>query len=222
MQNRLTEIITNSEHPCRDDIQFLQKTVEQYPYCQPAWMLYAKALMEAGHPDFEKVANRTSAIVTDRRRFREYLKDGLKIRDEQPPACNPMQAGNPEQAGKPEQAGNPEQADNPEQTGQNNEQPVISPPKQPEHSSEHHAIIENFLRVEPRIGSIKDHVPKGELSKHSIEDHPDIVSETLADILAKQGKVARASEIYKKLSLIFPEKSSYFAKKLHNVQKENN
>ncbi len=195
MQNRLTEIITNSEQPGRDDIKSLQKTIEQYPYCQPAWMLYAKALMEAGHPDFEKVANRTSAIVTDRRRFREYLEDEFHIRDEV----------------KAEEV-----------RSKSDEQPPASNLKQPERSNEHHAIIENFLRVEPRIGSIKDDVPKGELSKHSIEDHPDIVSETLADILARQGKVARASEIYKKLSLIFPEKSSYFAKKLQDVQKENN
>ncbi len=80
------------------------------------------------------------------------------------------------------------------------------------------AIIERFLKQEPRIRSKSSGVPEGELSRESIEYHPDIVSETLAQILVKQGQTDRAIDIYKKLSLMFPEKSSYFAKKIESIR----
>lgn len=43
------------------------------------------------------------------------------------------------------------------------------------------------------------------------EDLADICTETLAQIYAEQGYPAQAKQIYSRLSLRFPEKSSYFA-----------
>jgi hypothetical protein len=43
-------------------------------------------------------------------------------------------------------------------------------------------------------------------------------SESLADILVKQGKFARASEMFRKLSLQNPEKSAYFAAKIKEIK----
>ncbi|GEM_PF-3564396 len=46
---------------------------------------------------------------------------------------------------------------------------------------------------------------------------PDIVSETLAELLASQGHIKEANEMYRKLSLLYPEKSSYFASKIRKT-----
>ncbi len=46
-------------------------------------------------------------------------------------------------------------------------------------------------------------------------------SESLADILAKQGKIEKAIEMYRKLSLLNTEKSGYFAGKIKDLQKNN-
>ncbi len=81
-------------------------------------------------------------------------------------------------------------------------------------------IIDRFLKEEPRIQPARTAIPEGELASESVQEHPDLVSETLAEILLKQGKKERAIVIYNKLSLMFPEKSSYFAKKLEQIQKE--
>ncbi len=45
------------------------------------------------------------------------------------------------------------------------------------------------------------------------------VSETYADLLASQGHVKKAMEIYKKLILLYPEKKGIFAQKLEKLKK---
>ena len=47
----------------------------------------------------------------------------------------------------------------------------------------------------------------------------DIASETLADLYFQQGKYKAAVEMYKKLSLLYPEKSAYFAQKIQILNK---
>jgi len=58
------------------------------------------------------------------------------------------------------------------------------------------------------------------LAKRSVEKKEGIVTETLADILARQGHTHKAISMYKKLSLIFPEKSSFFAQKIENLKRK--
>ena len=53
----------------------------------------------------------------------------------------------------------------------------------------------------------------------SVQQSDDIVSETLAKLLAKQGSNKKAIQMYKRLSLIFPKKSSFFAKKIAKLKK---
>lgn len=49
----------------------------------------------------------------------------------------------------------------------------------------------------------------------------EIVSEPLAKILAQQGHNEKAVEMYRKLSLIFPEKSSFFASQIDKINNSN-
>ena len=58
-----------------------------------------------------------------------------------------------------------------------------------------------------------------EAAKKSIEENEDILSETLAELLAKQGSRKKAIQMYKRLSLIFPKKSGFFAKKIAKLKK---
>ncbi len=51
-------------------------------------------------------------------------------------------------------------------------------------------------------------------SPKELELQPDIATETLANLLASQGHREEANEMYRLLSLKYPEKSSYFAAKI--------
>ncbi len=82
-------------------------------------------------------------------------------------------------------------------------------------------IIDHFIKSEPRISTFnrgeKDAFTDRDLSETSIRP-PEIISENLANILIKQGKVDKAIEIYEKLSLKFPEKSAYFASRIQDLK----
>ena len=46
----------------------------------------------------------------------------------------------------------------------------------------------------------------------------EVLTESMAEVFAKQGKTAKASEVYQKLSLLNPAKSTYFAAKIENLK----
>ena len=57
------------------------------------------------------------------------------------------------------------------------------------------------------------------IAERSLKENKEIVSETLANILASQGSYEKAIEMFEKLSLIFPKKSSYFADQIKKLKK---
>jgi hypothetical protein len=88
-------------------------------------------------------------------------------------------------------------------------------------STDKNSLIERFIKTEPRISapSKKEFFSPAIMAKKSIEDHDDIVTETLAQIHVHQGNIPKAIKIYGKLMLIYPEKSSYFAALIEKLNK---
>ncbi len=58
------------------------------------------------------------------------------------------------------------------------------------------------------------------IEEQSVSENDDILTETLASIYLKQKQFDRAVNIFKKLSLKYPEKSSYFASRIADIQKQ--
>ena len=46
----------------------------------------------------------------------------------------------------------------------------------------------------------------------------EVLTESMAEVFAKQGKMGKAREVYQKLSLLNPAKSTYFAAKIENLK----
>ncbi len=81
-------------------------------------------------------------------------------------------------------------------------------------------LIDRFIIANPRIETNKDKtlLPAEDLSKPYTEVEGGFVTETLARIYISQGYYSKAIDIYEKLSLKFPEKSSYFAFQIEKVK----
>ena len=87
-------------------------------------------------------------------------------------------------------------------------------------------LIDKFIATEPKIVASKaEFYSPISQAKKSLIEHEDLITETLARIYTGQGHFSKAKWCYEKLSLLYPEKSSYFAallKEIDQKEKETN
>ena len=83
-------------------------------------------------------------------------------------------------------------------------------------------IINQFIKTQPNISKNKlaaASESKDDLSDDNLTYGENIVSETLVQILVKQGKKEKAIEVLKKLIWKFPQKKAYFAAQIEDLKK---
>ncbi len=90
----------------------------------------------------------------------------------------------------------------------------VENPKQKEQNE----IIDQFIKIQPTIPKAKPTESAPDLSEDSGMFSDNIVSETLVDILLKQGKKDKAIEVLKKLIWKFPQKKAYFATQIDRLK----
>jgi hypothetical protein len=81
-------------------------------------------------------------------------------------------------------------------------------------------LIDKFITANPRIEPVreKSNFQLEEIHKPVDREEGGFVTETLARIYISQQYYSKAIDIYEKLSLKFPEKSSYFASQIEKVK----
>jgi hypothetical protein len=81
-------------------------------------------------------------------------------------------------------------------------------------------LIDKFIDANPRIEPQreKSNQPVEDIAKSFTEEKENFVTETLARIYITQGYYSKAINIYEKLCLKYPEKSSYFASQIEKVK----
>jgi tetratricopeptide (TPR) repeat protein len=93
----------------------------------------------------------------------------------------------------------------------------LTPPDEKSHQRD---LVDRFIRLEPNISRGKaSEYSSGNVAKESLEEDFSFVTETMAQLYARQGKLDKARKAYKKLIELYPEKSIYFAAQLKNLDK---
>ena len=77
--------------------------------------------------------------------------------------------------------------------------------------SEAASLIDSFIRQEtPEPAKRAAFFNPQTAAKRSLEEHAELVTETLAQIYARQGNVAKAKAAYRKLAEKHPERKEHF------------
>lgn len=83
----------------------------------------------------------------------------------------------------------------------------------------------DWLKTMKRIGPTPANLSINTEAEKEIVHHAassitkdEIITETMAEVLAKQGKIDKAIEVYEQLRLINPEKNAYFAIKIQQLK----
>lgn len=85
-------------------------------------------------------------------------------------------------------------------------------------------IIDQFIKTQPSISNAKSKATPAlttteDLTESNSAFGDHIISETLVEILLKQGKKDKALEVLKKLIWKFPQKKAYFATQIEELKK---
>ena len=110
--------------------------------------------------------------------------------------------------------------DNSEKAGRQESSESTGTGEKPSEKLKPSELIDKFILANPRIepSREKTNKPIEEIPVKFVEEKTEFITETLAKIYINQGYYSKAIDIYEKLSLKYPEKSSYFATQIEKIR----
>lgn len=213
----------------KESEKLLQLTKE-YPYCQSSQLLLLKSLHNEDSIKFNIQLKYAAAFAADRQQL-FYLITEKNKRHQQKPIVKKKETIvtiSNEEAKEQLGIGKPLQFDN-EEKHSFSEWLKLSQAKPIERKKETSKLdqslddklnlIEQFVlkdRTKPKKEEFFSPVKQ---AKKSVEDQMTFVTETLARVYLEQEHYDKAKLAYKKLSLKYPEKSSFFAGQIELIEK---
>lgn len=223
----------------------LQEIIRNYPYFQTARILHLLYLKQKKDYRFERELRKVAGFVADRARLRELLIDFEERLEGQAKRENESsEIIIKEEISKKDvhlqeleeqikaslreiemrKSRLKELLDEKEAiTGESGQLPAgeeESGEKRPYRPLPKDPLLEEFLKQNEEPVEKPGFFSAEERAKKSIEENEDILSETLARLVAAQGKKEKAIKIYQKLMLKYPQKSNTFAAQIEKLRKE--
>jgi len=225
--------VKDTDSLTQDSVNQLTEIIKDFPYCQSARILLTTALFREQNIRYESELRSTAIYVGNRGILRKHVhqigkkEDFIVLPDEhvEEVVVKTTEA-------KEKQEIKAENADSISELKKIIEEHITdieakSEQKSPDEVKESlpekskSDLIDEFIKNEPGITRQKSaFFNPVKAAKISIVDKENIISETLAKIYTDQGLFEKAINTYKKLSLKFPEKSTYFAALIEKAEKE--
>lgn len=213
---QIYQFMLNPDMLNRETLPALKGLTERYPAFETGWILYLKNLKILKDSSFEQELIHGAIRIHDRRKL--YLFLAQKAGEQASDQIKPIPLVEEDDADALNLVFPTEYRldihDSSEETIGNLARDIQRKPDKKQ------TLIEKFLEVQPRMPHIKE-VESESLSDNSKPkelDNDDFVTETLATIYAQQGYYKKAIQIFERLSLKYPEKSTYFAAQIEKIK----
>ncbi|MCU0323764.1 MAG: hypothetical protein MUF45_00720 [Spirosomaceae bacterium] len=215
-KNSFANFLNNPQSLTLNDIMLLENATKKFPFFQISYTLIAKGIHSKA-PEIANDAIRKAAIFAlSRNALRKVIENDMDwsspqpVRQFEPFVESRFKVDPIEEELKREKL---------------EEELIVSiaKPKLKNIQDEQLAIIEQFIKNEPRIQPIKGANGNDEvedLSERSTTLKKPLFTESYAKILVRQGRFDKAIEVYKHLIVKNPEKIAYFAQKIEELQKK--
>jgi tetratricopeptide (TPR) repeat protein len=215
-KNNFIGFLNNPQSLTLNDIMLLENTTKRYPYFQLGYTLIAKGIHSKA-PEIAHDAVRKAAIYAlSRNALRKVIENEIDWTGGYIHKIYENTTENKFSQNQIEDEFNREKLE--EELIESIAKPALR-----NIQDEQLALIEEFIKKEPRIQPIRtlnNAVEEADLSESSTTLNSPLLTESYAKILVKQGRLAYAIEVYQKLVAKNPEKSAYFAEKISELQRK--
>lgn len=214
--DQIYQFIQHPDQLNQETLPLLKELTEQYPAFESGWILYLKNLKILKDSSFEQELINGAIRIHDRRNLYLFLN---QKNDEPMPEQSELDQSVPSEDSDvlnlifPTEY-NLETTDKTDETMGETARSIQNKPDKKQ------TLIEKFLEAQPKMPQVKVQESDSPMisEKQKELENDDFVTETLATIYAQQGYYKKAIQIFEKLSLKYPEKSTYFAAQIEKIK----
>jgi len=236
-------IIRNPQQIYTEEVKELRSLLYEYPYFQLACMLIAKSQYEQDPSQAQQAIQLAAVYATDRQQLKLFLENKLNFKKNTPVVLPPQEISEQKKEISVTQKEDKYEINKTPTNQFANETTRKTPVKQVEFINSYISslstkdekkvtnrkslkqlnIIENFIKQGIKFKPMTIHEMTLEeahvdLTKQSTMLNDNLLTESLAQIMLKQGRFDKAIDIYNRLQVKYPEKISYFAKVINELK----